>query len=508
MRGGKEAADGDSLRAAARQFRDALDQLGPTFAKLGQILSTRPDLLPPIFIDELATLQERVTPLTEAEVVAVMEKELGVPWEDVFESIDPTPLAAGTIAQVHRATLESGDRVVVKVQRPNAERDILQDLALLERFAQKAAARPAFRRAIDLPAMIEHLSSSLRKELDFGNEAANLIRMQEVLAPFPRLAAPAVYRDISTARLLVMQEVQGVPVREAPPGPARQDAARQLLEAYYHQVMVEGFFHADPHPGNLKWWNDKIYFLDLGMAGEVDATVRQLVVLLMLAFAQQDGDFLAEVVLALAGDERQAERVDLPAFRADLQGLVERYRHLSLQDIQLGPLLQDVTQISVRNRVRVPATLTLMGKAFAQMQLVASDLDPTLDPFSVAQQFVMRSTLRQLRANLDPKQLYFEAQKARLRLTRMLEGLEGVLGARPGASLQVRFGGTERLEEAVDLAGRRLSYAFGMCGALALAAMAANRERTPRWVPAVLAGVGTALAARLVTDRARKTEGS
>jgi nucleotide-binding universal stress UspA family protein len=243
----------EAMRVAAQRFRLALDELGPTFAKLGQILSTRPDLLPPPFIEELGSLQEQVTPLTEAEVVSVMERELGVPWEDVFESIDPEPLAAGTIAQVHKATLESGERVVVKVQRPTAEQDILQDLGLLEMFAQQAADRPALRKVFDVPAIVEHHSSSLRRELDFRQEAANLRRMQEVLAPFPRLGVPAVYEEYSTSRLLVMQEIQGVPVRDALLSPERKEAARQLLESYYHQVMVEGFFHADPHPGNMKW---------------------------------------------------------------------------------------------------------------------------------------------------------------------------------------------------------------------------------------------------------------
>jgi predicted unusual protein kinase regulating ubiquinone biosynthesis (AarF/ABC1/UbiB family)/nucleotide-binding universal stress UspA family protein len=504
MRSRSNGSGEDGVRRAAQQFRGALDQLGPTFAKLGQILSTRPDLLPPVFIDELATLQERVTPLTEAEVVAVMEQELGVPWEDVFASIDPKPLAAGTIAQVHRATLETGDRVVVKVQRPNAEADILQDLALLELFVEKAANRPAFRRAVDLPAVIGHLSTSLRKELDFRNEGANLKRMREVLAPFPRLAVPALYEDVSTKRLLVMEEIQGVPVREAPPGPARQEAARQLLEAFYHQFMIAGFFHADPHPGNMKWWNEKIYLIDLGMAGEVDSQVRQLVVLLMLAFTQQDADFLAEVVLALSGGEGPTPGMNLDAFRADLKDLIHRYRSRSLSEIQLGPLFQEVSQISVKHRVRVPASLTLMGKSFAQMQLVVAELDPTLDPFGVAQSFVMRTTIRKLSDSFDPKQVYFEAQKARLRLTRMIEGLEGALGARPGASLKVQFNGTDRLEAAIDQGSRRLAYAFGMCGAFALTALVANRSGTPRWLPAVMGGIGTALAANLLRDQPRK----
>ena len=181
------------MRQRARRIRDALQELGPTFAKMGQVLSTRPDLLPEVIIEELATLQEKVTPLTEQEVVAAMERELGVPWEDVFASIDPTPIAAGTIGQVHFATLESGDRVVVKIQRPTAEQDIALDLGLLERLAAKLAARPGSRRVIDVPLLVRQFSESLRRELDYRREATNVKRMTEVLAPYTRLAVPKVY---------------------------------------------------------------------------------------------------------------------------------------------------------------------------------------------------------------------------------------------------------------------------------------------------------------------------
>jgi ubiquinone biosynthesis protein len=494
--------DTEAMRVAAQRLRLALDELGPTFAKLGQILSTRPDLLPPPFMEELASLQERVTPLSEAEVVSVMERELGVPWEDVFESIDLEPLAAGTIAQVHKATLESGERVVVKVQRPTAEQDILQDLGLLEMFAQKAADRPALRRVFDVPAIVEHLSSSLRRELDFRQEAANLRRMQEVLAPFPRLDVPAVYEEYSTPRLLVMQEIQGVPVREAPLKPERKEAARQLLESYYHQVMVEGFFHADPHPGNMKWWNDTIYLIDLGMAGEVDAELREFMLLILLAFSQRDAAFLSEVVLVLA-DGQRGDAVDFEAFRDDMEGLIARYRDLPLKEMHLGPILQEVTEISVRRDVRVPASLTLTGKAFAQMQSAATELDPTLDLFAVAESFVMRNTLRQLAGGLEPKKVFYETQKARVRLVRLLEAIEGAVGARPGARLQVDFRGAEPLEESITRASRRLSLALGLCSALVGAAVTANSTQVPRWVPAMMGGIGSALAARLLLDRSR-----
>src|SRR5437667_420227 len=200
----EQRSDGD-LRERAKSLRSALEELGPTFAKLGQILSTRPDLLPPEFIDELSTLQDQVPPLTEAEVVSVMEEELGVPWEDVFESIDPEPLAAGTIGQVHKATLERGDLVVVKVQRPGARDEIMRDLGLLELFAEKAELRDAMRRLVDIPAVIKHLSDSLKRELGYGQEPSNIARLREVLEPYSRLDVPGVYDELSSARLLVLE---------------------------------------------------------------------------------------------------------------------------------------------------------------------------------------------------------------------------------------------------------------------------------------------------------------
>jgi predicted unusual protein kinase regulating ubiquinone biosynthesis (AarF/ABC1/UbiB family) len=168
---------GEALEVRAARLRDALEELGPTYAKLGQILSTRPDLLPPEFISQLATLQDDVAPLTEAEVVQVMEEELGVPWEDVFASIDPEPLAAGTIGQVHRATLEAGDRVVVKVQRPGARDEIMRDVELLRLFAQKTENREALRRIVDLPAVVEHLDPVIAglRSLDEGPASAGAV---------------------------------------------------------------------------------------------------------------------------------------------------------------------------------------------------------------------------------------------------------------------------------------------------------------------------------------------
>ncbi|TML46395.1 MAG: AarF/ABC1/UbiB kinase family protein, partial [Actinobacteria bacterium] len=409
----------DPIEIRARRLRDALEELGPTFAKLGQILSTRPDLLPPEFIIELSSLQDDVAPLTEAEVVQVMEEELGVPWEDVFASIDSEPLAAGTIGQVHKATLESGERVVVKVQRPSARDEIMRDLGLLRLFAEKTESREALRRIVDLPAVVEHLSNSLQRELDFEQEAANIDQMREVLQPFSRLDAPGVHHRFTTKRLLVLELITGGPVREAPQGPERKEAAGQLLEAFYRQILTDGFFHADPHPGNLLWSDGTIYFLDLGMVGEVAPDVRERVLLLLLAFWQEDVPFLAEILLLLAPEV--PDELHLDAFREEIAELLAEYRHKSLSEIQLGPIMQGLTQIASHHGVQLPASLALVGKALAQMQLTAAELDPELDPFSVVGGFVAKNLLTRVRTSADPKRIFYEVQKLEVRANALVE---------------------------------------------------------------------------------------
>ena len=389
-------------RRQAKRLRSALEELGPTFAKIGQMLSTRPDLLPPEFIDELAQLQDSVAPLTEEQVVRVMEQDLGVPWEDVFETIDREPLAAGTIAQVHRASLAGGDNVVVKIQRPEAKDVIVEDLALLKLFAEKAGARPGVRRLIDMPAVFEHLSVSLYRELDFRREASNAERMRGALADFPRLAVPRIYNDFSTSRLLVMQDVAGVPAADVPMGKVRKETATQLLESFCKQILIDGFFHADPHPGNLMWQPEEelLYFLDLGMVGEVSAEMREHMMLLLMAFWQKDAGFLSDVILMLSGETNRREP-DIEAFRRDMQAFMAKYRSGSVKDLQFGTVLQEMIEVSFRHGVPLPASLTLTAKTLAQMQQVASQLDPDIDPFDVAGRFLMRSLMREMVAKSD-----------------------------------------------------------------------------------------------------------
>jgi predicted unusual protein kinase regulating ubiquinone biosynthesis (AarF/ABC1/UbiB family) len=492
-------------RRQAKRLRSSLEELGPTFAKLGQILSTRPDLMPPEFIEELATLQDNVPPLTEEQVVRVMEQELGVPWEDVFETIDPQPLAAGTIAQVHRATLADHTKAVVKVQRPDAKEQIEQDLALLEVFAEKVADRPGLKQVVDMHAVFEHLSESLHRELDFRREAENIDRMGSVIEDFTRLRVPVVHADYSTSRLLVMQDIGGGPATSAPEGPARREAARQLLESFYKQILVDGFFHADPHPGNLMWQPDEetLYFLDLGMIGEVGPDLREHMMLLLMAFWQQDVGFLTDVTLMLTGAINRTD-LDVEAFQEELGALMARNRGVSLKEIQLGPVLQEMTEIALRHDVALPASLTLTAKALAQMQLAAATLDPDVDPFDVAGKFLMRNLVRGMGAKFDPKTLFYQAQRFKVRFEKVVEAIERLIGARPGQKLEVNFRAAS-LETTIRRAGRRLAISLTAGAAiLASALTAVSSDRVARWVPAAFGVISAGLLLALLVDLIRK----
>jgi predicted unusual protein kinase regulating ubiquinone biosynthesis (AarF/ABC1/UbiB family) len=415
-----------------------------------------------------------------------MEEELGVPWEDVFESIEPEPLAAGTIGQVHRARLEGGQRVVVKVQRPGAAEEIERDLGLLALFAEKAEGREALRGLVDVPAVVEHLSSSLRRELDFREEAANIERMREVLASYPRLAVPAVHERLTTKRLLVLDEILGGPLRDAPLGEERREAARQMLEAFYRQVLTEGFFHADPHPGNLLWADGRIYLLDLGMVGLLEEQPRELMLLLLLAFWREDAEFLTNVVLMLG---EAPPDLDFDALRAAFAGYIDRHRVTSFGDIQLGPMLDDLIELAARYGIRLPASMALTGKAFSQMQLAVAELDPELDPFSAVGGFMFRGLRERLRGALDPQRYVYESEKLKLRATRFFESIERMTGARPGQGLQIELRGSRTLEEAIRRAGRRIALAFAGGAALLAAVLAAAAQSIDTWVPITL-GVG------------------
>jgi ubiquinone biosynthesis protein len=351
-------------------------------------------------------------------------------------------------------------------------------------------------------AVFEHLSSSLHRELDFRQEADNIDRMHTVIEPFAHLAVPRVYGDLSSSRLLVMEEIQGVPIARAPEGEARKLAARELLESYYKQILIDGFFHADPHPGNLMWWNDRIYFLDFGMVGEVDPAMREQLMLVLMAFWQEDVAFLTDVTLMLAGAIDRSE-LDVKGFADEMGELVSKYRTASLKDIQLGPVLQEMSEVALRYQVPLPASLTLTGKALAQMQLATAQLDPGLDPFDVAGSFLMRNLIRGMGARFDPQTLFYQSQRLKVRFLRVVEAVERLIGARPGQKLEVNFRASS-LETTIRRAGRRLALGLTAGAALLATGLTVLSTRVSGWVPAAFGVAAAVLTLGLLVDLFRR----
>jgi ubiquinone biosynthesis protein len=313
---------------------------------------------------------------------------------------------------------------------------------------------------------------------------------------------PRVYGDLSSSRLLVMEEVQGMPISSAPEGEARTGAARELLESYYKQILIDGFFHADPHPGNLMWWNDRIYFLDFGMVGEVDPAMREQLMLLLMAFWQEDVPFLTDVTLMLAGAIDRSE-LDVRGFADEIGELVAKYRTASLKDIQLGPVLQEMSEVALRYQVPLPASLTLTGKALAQMQLATAQLDPELDPFDVAGKFLMRNLIRGMGAKLDPQTLFYQSQRLKVRVLRVVEAVERLIGARPGQKLEVNFRAST-LETTIRRAGRRLALGLTAGAALLATGLTLLSTRVAGWVPIVFGVAAGVLTIGLLVDLFRR----
>lgn len=388
--------------------------------------------------------------------------------------------------------------MVIKVQRPTARAEIEQDLGLLEIFAQKVGQRPALNQVINMEAVFQHLSTSLHRELDFHQEIGNIDRMRTVLADYDHLAVPSVHHKLSTSRLLVMEEIQGVPIAQAPESPERIEAARQLLESYYKQIMVDGFFHADPHPGNLMWWNDRIYILDFGMVGAVDANVREHLLLLLMALWKEDVDFLSDVTLMMTGSLDRSD-LDIPLFKREIGEIMAKYRKAALVEMQIGPLLQEMSAIGFRHGVPLPASLTLAAKALAQVQLATANLDPKLDPYEMAGKFLMRVTVKRMGAALDPQTLLYQSQKLKVRAERVVEAIEHLIGARPGQKLVVNFRANS-LEEIVRRTGRRLTLGLTAAASILASGFTATSATAAEWIPVTFGVVAGLLIVGLFLD--------
>jgi ubiquinone biosynthesis protein len=392
-----------ATREGAEEFRRALEELGTTYIKLGQLLSSRPDLLPDVYIDELGKLVDSVSPVPFSEIEAVIDEDLPA---DVFARIDPEPLATASIAQIHGALLKSGRDVIVKVRRPGIEEQIDLDLALLRSTAESLERRSEHAQLLQARALADELEVHLRAELDFIEEANNAELVAGMLADFDDLVVPGVIRPYVSERVLVLERIDGrkVDADHGLPADRAQELARQFFRAYVHQVTVEGVYHADPHRGNVLLTRDgRLALVDFGLLGRLDDDTRRMLSLLLLAMAQNRADDVADLILGLSLTTLDSNET---AFLHELRRKLPRYHWRPLSGIRAGEALADLQRISFEHGISLPPTFALVGKTLAQADSIARVLDPELDPVQLLEEDALEVMLREGERRLEPNQFF------------------------------------------------------------------------------------------------------
>ena len=378
----KEREPTNEGQATPDQLADDLEAMGPTYVKLGQVLSGRPDLLPEPYLKALARLQDKVKPFSFAEVEEIVTTELGVRISKAFSRFDAEPMAAASLGQVHSAALRDGRLVVVKVQRPNIAKQIAEDFEVLTEIAEFFDAHTELGKRHRFLNILEEFRVSIQQELNYEREAQNLITVGNNLKEFELIQVPQPVPDYSTRRVLTMDYVQGRKITALGPL-ARLEIkgaplAEELFKAYLKQVLVDGVFHADPHPGNVFITDDgHIALLDFGMVGHTTPGMQDNLLKLLLAVSEGNSEQAAEVVIRMSQTADDFEAVE---FRRRLGQLLALQQDQGLQKLNVGKSLLEVTKNAADNGLHVPSELTLLGKTMLQLDEIGKILDPTFDP--------------------------------------------------------------------------------------------------------------------------------
>lgn len=469
-------------------LRNILVDLGPFYIKLGQLLSTRPDLLPAEYIEELSSLQSEVPAVAWEEVEAIIRKQLPQPLEETFTYINPAPVAAGSIAQTHKATLKDGRNVAVKVQRPGIDRIVDQDITLIKGLAELVNLTGV---DYDFVTLAEEFSNALRSELDFTQEARYCDRLRRNLSNSKwfdpkHLVIPEIYWDLTKEKLLVMEWLNGVPILEAELTGVnhngdikveRQILTTTLCRAFFHQFYIDGFFHADPHPGNIFYLKDgRIALLDCGMIGRIDPRTQQTLTEMLLAIVDLDAQRCSQLTLQLT---ESVQPVNLIKLENDYAKMLRKYYNLSLSQLNFAQVFYELLQTARNNKIRMPSNLGLYAKTIANLEGVARTFNPDMNLLEEIKPLMTDLFRRQLLGE-DPLQALLrtaiDLKNLSLQSPRQVELL---LERITSETLQwnITMRGIDGLRRSVDDSANRLSFSIIVGSLIMGAAMISSKNQ-------------------------------
>ncbi|MGV2827054.1 ABC1 kinase family protein [Myxosarcina sp. GI1(2024)] len=370
-------------------LRNILIELGPVYVKLGQLLSTRPDILPGRYVDKLTDLQANVPPVPWIEVESLIREQLSQPLEKIFASIDRNPVAAASIAQVYRATLVNGQQVAIKVQRPGIEPVVDRDIELIKSLAELVAFTE-FGKDFDIVALAQEFTDAIKNELDFTIEAGYTEQLRLNMSKSnwfdaSQILVPQVYRNLSTSKLMVLEWLEGKPILKAEieatekkdEATRRQEITTILFRAFFQQIYIDGFFHADPHPGNIFYLQDgRVALLDCGMIGRLDPRTQQILTEMLLAIVDLDAKRCTQLTLELA---EGGQPVSLSRLSNDYDRMLRKYYNRSISQINFSQAFYEVLQVSRNNKIRLPSNMGLYAKSLANLEGVARGFNPEVN---------------------------------------------------------------------------------------------------------------------------------
>lgn len=473
------------LPPAPVQVRQALEELGPTFIKLGQILSTRPDLLPDGYIAELSKLQDSATPVPLEEIYRVIEEEFGVPVHEIFLQFDDVPLATASLGQTHLAVLPDGTEVVVKVQRPGIRNVIENDLeiiASLVRFVEQHSERA---RLYNLSDLVDEFSITLRQEMDYTREGRHGDQLKQILADLPLARVARTFWEYTTSRVLTIERVCGVKITDLEElesrGYDKHQIAQNLSRIFLHMVFVDGFFHGDPHPGNIVVQEDNVIgLLDYGMVGRLDRSLRGQVTTLVAEYLQEDSNGFADALLSIGTFPPDLDR---KAFVQELDRLLRQYYGAPVGQVRIGEALSRSLGITTRYAIRLPASLGLLVKVLIGIEGIDRMLDPNFNLAEEARPFIAKSIRDQFSPRLLTSQLYHTLLSWKELLLELPHRASDVLDRMAEGTFRITFKheGLEKPISDIDKSANRLSFALISSATIIASALILSSEIGPTW---------------------------